>query len=127
MELRKFARYVDAVEGGPEVIAERVSTGQLTPEDAETLREVYPETYREIQEGLVDRLSTVRRMPYAKRLMLGVLFDVPTDDSLNPEFIAGMQSRFPAEEGTEGGMQAPGSKLGSVTNPAPTAAQRLST
>jgi hypothetical protein len=127
MELRKFARYVDAVEGGPEVIAERVSSGQLTPEDAETLREVYPETYREIQAGLIDRLSTVRRMPYSKRLMLGVLFDVATDDSLNPEFIAGMQSRFPAEEGTEGGMQAPSSKLGSVTNPAPTAAQRLST
>jgi hypothetical protein len=126
-ELRKFARYADAVEGGPEIILGRMNAGKLTPEDAEVLREVYPETYREIQVGLIERMATIREdVPYSKRLMLGILFDVSTDDSLQPHVIAALQASFSQEEGSEGGTQSPAPKLASVSKPAPTQAQKLS-
>jgi hypothetical protein len=126
-ELRKFARYANAVEGGPEVILDRMNAGKLTPEDAEVLREVYPETYREIQVGLIERLAGNRDvMPYAKKLNLGILFDVATDPSLQPHVIAALQASFSQEEGSEGGTQSPAPRLASISKPAPTQAQKLS-
>jgi hypothetical protein len=126
-ERRKFARYADAVEGGPERILERLNGGKITPEDAEVLREVYPETYREIQVGLIERLATIREsMPYAKRLNLGILFDTSTDPTLQPHVIAALQGSFAREEGSEGGTQSPAPRLASISKPAPTQAQKLS-
>jgi hypothetical protein len=125
-EVAKFTRYADAVEGGPEHILSKAKHGKLTPEDAEVLREVYPETYEEIRLGIIQRLPEVKQMPYSRRLMLGILFDVPTDPALQPHVIAALQGSFAKENGSEGGTQSPAPKLASVSKPAPTQAQKLS-
>lgn len=131
-DLSKFARYVDAAEGGPSRILGRLSDGTITPEDAETLRELYPESYARVQRQIMDGLAEAKRqLPYQKRLALGILFDVPTDPALEPEALAQLQANFtaaPPDQGPPAAMGMPQNQ-GSPSKmkaPEPTKAQALS-
>jgi hypothetical protein len=129
MELAKFARYVAAVES-PDTIEERLVDGSLTPEDAEVLREVYPERFAELQRELVERLPELQEtLPYERRLSLSILFGVPVDPTMTPSVVATLQASFADEPGTEGGVQAPRAvpQFGSVTRPEPTPGQERAT
>lgn len=129
MEMRKFARYVDATED-VNGIFDRLANGKMKPEDAEVLRDVYPATMDEAKKQIVGHLTELREtLPYRKRLMLSMLFDVPVEASFEPAMFDMLQSTFTQEPGTDGGMSAPKANLGSIKKsaPDPTAAQRLAT
>lgn len=90
----RFARFVAAAED-PMAVLERVASGSASPEDAETLREVYPEMFRAIQQAIVAELPELRnKLTYERRLMLGVLFGLPVDPSLDPGVFAILQGAF---------------------------------
>jgi hypothetical protein len=125
MEMRAFARYVAAVED-PMGVVERLADGSITPEDAETMRTVYPEMYADIQRQIVEQLGELRaQLPYQRRLALSIFSGVPVDPSLDPRVLAVLQGTFASEPGTEGGTMAPTAspQFGSVTKPSPTPAQ----
>jgi hypothetical protein len=126
MEMRSWARSVAAVED-PGGIEERLTDGSLTPEDAEVMREVYPERYADIVRQIVEKLPDLQEsLPYHRRLALSMFADVPVDLSMHPEVLAVLQGGFVNEEGTEGGTQAPVAKpaFGSVRNQDATPSQR---
>ena len=107
LEMRAFARYAAGVED-PGGIEERLAAGQITPEDAEVMREVYPERLAEITRQIVEQLPTLRQtLPYPRRLALSILTGVAVDASMHPRVLAVLQSQYTAEEGSEGGTQAP--------------------
>lgn len=107
LEMRAFARYAAGVED-PGGIEERLAAGQITPEDAEVMREVYPERLAEITRQIVEQLPTLRQtLPYPRRLALSILTGVAVDASMHPRVLAVLQSQYASEEGTEGGTQAP--------------------
>jgi hypothetical protein len=125
MDMRKFARYVAAVED-PAGIVERLSEGTLTPEDAEALREVYPETFADLRGQIISRLPELREtLPYKRRLSLSILFGVPVDPAMEPRIVQSLQANFEDEPGTEGGTlpPQPQPQFGSVKAPEPTPAQ----
>jgi hypothetical protein len=80
-----FERYLEAVVD-PIAALERVSAGRLTAETAEAIRVVYPAIYADIQSRIVDELAAAadegREIPYERRINLGMLFQTPTDPSL---------------------------------------------
>lgn len=126
MEMRTWARYVAAVED-PGGVVERLADGSVTPEDAETMRTVYPEMYADIQQQILQQLPTLRAtLPYQRRLAFSVFSGVPVDPTLDPNVLSRLQSSFAMEEGTEQGTQAPRAQpaFGSVSKPEPTAAQQ---
>jgi hypothetical protein len=124
-DLSKFARYLRAVED-PDTVLSDMAGGRLTTEAVEALREVYPETYREIQMGLVERLAELQdKLPYEKRLQVSILFGVPVDSSMRPEMVRTLQSTFASEPNTEGGTRPPRADLGDVKAPTATQAQKL--
>ena len=97
MEMRTFARFVAAAED-PDGVIERVATGQVTPEDAETMRELYPEQLAALTRQILERLPTLRQnLPYHRRLALSVLTGVPVDPSMDPRILAALQSQYAAE------------------------------
>ena len=51
------------------------------------LEAMYPALYRQIQDGVISYIAEtgITDVPYAKRLQLGILFNMPTDPSLMPE------------------------------------------
>jgi hypothetical protein len=125
MEMRGWARYVAAVED-PHGVVERLASGEVTPEDAEAMKAVYPEMYQQIQMEIMSKLGELRaKLPYQRRLALSIFSGVPVDPSLDPRVLAALQRTFASEPGTEGGSQAPTAspQFGSVTKPSPTAAQ----
>lgn len=123
MAMREFARYVAALED-PGGVFERVADGTVTPEDAETIREVYPEQFQEFQEQVMMEVQALRKaLPYEKRLALSIFTGVPVDPAMDPRVLGLLQGHFTEEPG--GGLSAPkpnpqfGSVTKSVAEPTP--------
>lgn len=131
MEMRKFARYVAAVED-PGAIEERLASGTVSPEDAEVMREVYPERLREITQQIVAQLPQLRgQLPYERKLALSIMTDVPVVAAMDPAILHVLQGTFAAETPEDGKPPGPVAKaqFGSVSAksaPEPTPAQSRS-
>ena len=124
-EMRTFARYAAAVED-PHGVMERVAAGMVTPEDAETMREVYPELLADFTAEVSARIPELRKaLPYKRRLAMSILSGVPVDPAMDPGIMAVLQKSFAQEPGTESGTQAPRPQpqFGSVRSESPTPAQ----
>lgn len=125
MAMRQFARFAAAVED-PGGIEERLASGQVTPEDAEVMRDVYPERYAQIQQEIMMRLPELQKsLPYQRRLSLSIFSGVPVDPAMNPRILSVLQGNFESDEagGAPGPVAQP--QFGSVKKsvPAPTPAQ----
>lgn len=99
-EKARFLRYVAAA-NDPTTVLEDMQHGRLSPEAVEALRACYPKLYDQVRGQIIDHLVTQQsELPYGKRVQLGVLFDAPTDATLDPDFlraIAGPQASARAE------------------------------
>lgn len=103
LELAQFERYVDAVQN-PSLVLDKTIEGSVTPEEIETLQAVYPNIYSRLQETAMSAIvEHGKNIPYERKVMLGVLLDIPTDYSLTPGFINAMQSGYQAEGQDPGG------------------------
>lgn len=119
MEMRGWARFAHAVED-PAGVVERLAAGTITPEDADAMREVYPELYSQIQTQILAKLPTLRAtLPYQRRLALSIFSGIPVDPSMDPKVLSVLQQSF-AEESEP---QMPTPQFGSVKNHEATPAQ----
>lgn len=93
-EVETFMRYAAAVDKPLEVI-DRMSEGTVTPEEIEALKMVHPDLYARLQRTVMDGIiAKGSEIPYSSKLMLSSIFDMPTDYTLQPEFVAEMQDFF---------------------------------
>lgn len=93
-EMARFMRYAEAVES-PTKVLDDLEKGTLSREAVEALRVVYPRLYEQIRVEIMARVGELQeQLAYSDRIQLGILFDVPTDASLRPDFMALMQSSF---------------------------------
>ena len=82
---------MEAIEN-PLSALEDLKAGTLTSEKVEVLKYMYPNIYTTIQNQVMQKvMGSSKPIPYQKRLQLGILLDVNTDESLKPENIAGLQ------------------------------------
>lgn len=96
-QLAKFEKYLNAVEN-PRSILDDLESGTLTREAAEAVKAVYPNLFQTIQTQVVEKLQdSEKAIPYAKRVQLGILLDLPSDSSLLPKNIALLQSNLQPE------------------------------
>lgn len=94
MQMRTWARFAAAAED-PTGVLERVADGIVSPEDAEVMREVYPEMLAEFTTQLVAKLPELRQtLPYNRRIALSVLTGVPVDASMEPRIIKTLQAQY---------------------------------
>ncbi len=83
-ELEKFSRYLRTVED-PLSVLDDLNRGRLSREQVETLKVVDPGVYEDLQTRVMEKLGdTTERLPYLKRVQLGMLLEIPTDPSLQP-------------------------------------------
>ncbi len=112
-EMAKFIRKMDAV-NNPLNVIERVGDGIATKDEIDALMVVHPDVYKQLQTSIIDGIiNHGDQIPYSRRVQLGTLFNVPTDYSMTPEFIASMQQPYqPKDLGgrPEGGGQ-PGKNI----------------
>lgn len=97
-EIAQHMRYIEALDN-PAGLLDKAFDGKLTPEHVEAVREVYPKLYEQmrtqVMQGLVDAKS---ELPYGRRIQLGILLDLPTDQTLAPDFVSAIQATYTASE-----------------------------
>jgi len=89
----KFDRYYEAVTNPVEAL-KKLDGGAFTMEHAEAIKAVYPAIYADMQgkvfAGLQAAADRGEEIPYARRIRLGILFGLPTDPTMTPEFQASL-------------------------------------
>lgn len=114
LELRKFERYLAAVDD-PMSVLDDMNRGIIAPEGVETLKTVYPRIYQEIYDQMMGQLAELQEeLPYKQRLQLSIMFGLPTDPSLNPSTLARLQSNF--APGQEQQMRKPSNQQAKINN-----------
>ncbi len=113
-ELARFERYVDAAEN-PQQVLENITKGDVSPEEIETLKTLYPGVFNKLQNRVInDIIDNGANMSYQQRITIGTLFNVPSDPTLTPQFIQAMQATYavpPQGRPNEGTTRGPKSKL----------------
>jgi hypothetical protein len=126
IEMRTWARRVDAAEH-PENVEARLVDGSITPEDVATYRAVYPERANALEQAILGAMPQLqgKGLSYQRRLALSMFLGRPADPSMDPRILRVLQAQYVAEEGTDGGSQAPRPKpaFGSVRANIATASQ----
>lgn len=97
LDLAKFERYLTAVEKPAEVF-KAMEHGRLSREHVEAIKSVYPNVYMQMQDKALEAVKKNPQMPYNKKLQIGLLLDVPTDESLLPQNVLALQSLFQPQE-----------------------------
>lgn len=110
-EKAKFARYAAAVEN-PLSVLDDMRAGRLSREGVQALKDNSPELLNHIKTTIMEKISSgEKKLSYEKRIQLGVLFGVPTDPSLEPDFIASIQGMYAeAAQGQQQGGAPKGAK-----------------
>ena len=116
-EMAKFERYLKVV-ADPMSAIKDLSNGDLTREGVEALQVVYPRLYQEIRRNVMEAVSEKEtKLDYNQRIQMGVLLDLPTDESLAPNNVLALQGTFGQPQQPEGpgssGKQ-PGASQGAV-------------
>lgn len=105
--LEKWGRYVHAV-NDPASVLEDLAKGHVTMEGAEALRVVYPALYAEAQRTLLEHAAQMQEtLPYARRVMISIIYQVPVDGTMTPSHIQYLQPPLPQAPGMAPGMAAP--------------------
>ncbi len=106
MAIRAFARYVAAADD-PGGIEERLADGTITPEDAEVMRELFPDRMAHMMSEIATKMAAGKKLPYERRIALAIFTGAPVDASLDPRVLPVLQQAHQQEENTEGGTEAP--------------------
>lgn len=112
----RFDRYAETVLEPLSVLA-RMEDGTLSLEHAEALREVYPAMYADLQRRLMDAITEPDvKIPYAGRVQLAVVMQMPADAMMRPEMMAATQAALASspEPQPQQGPRVNGGKAGSL-------------
>lgn len=91
----EFGKFVHAV-NDPVSVLEDLAKGHPSAEGAETLRVVYPELYRYAQKQLLAAAPEMATtLPYSRRVMLSILYQIPVDGTMQPSHAQYLQIPAP--------------------------------
>lgn len=92
MEIRGFARLVNAADD-PAGVIERVAAGAMVmPDEIDAVKHVYPRLYEEARMRVVTQAAEKpTELPRLRRVQLSLLFDLPLDGTMRPEYVRMLQ------------------------------------
>lgn len=110
-ELAKFNRYYQTVEN-PLSVLQHVKNGTLSKEHMETLESVYPKLYAEMQNSVMDKITTKLTkdpgsVPYSTKLMLSMFTGQDLSNSLKQQNISSAQQAFAMQDKPQQNQQQP--------------------
>lgn len=79
-DVQRYTRYREAVLK-PSAILEQVSDGYITPEAAEVLQIIYPETLQRLKGTILEKVKGNENIPIEKRLQIEKLFGVQLESN----------------------------------------------
>lgn len=98
LEVAAFMRKVDIV-NNPLSVIETMESGIVTGDQIAALQAVHPDIYSRLQNAIMSAIMEHGdQIPYSRRIMLGNMFNIPTDPALDPSFVNVMQSSFAPQD-----------------------------
>lgn len=98
MEKAKFNRAFDMANDPVGTTFGRMQSGLMTKSDADNLREMYPKLYSDIKQRAVVELSQqTSKVDFGTRIQIGIAFDLPAEQAIEPLFLQTMQATFAPE------------------------------
>ncbi len=92
----EFSKYIYAV-NDPVSVLEDLAKGHAYAEGAETLRTRYPQLYQYAQKELLKAAPEMAKtLPYARRVMISILYQIPVDGTMQPSHAQYLQAPTPA-------------------------------
>jgi hypothetical protein len=94
-ELAAWTRRVDTV-NDPVGVLERALGGMVTQEELDTLTVCFPSLYDQMRQAVMMSIGPEDwpKMPYDLRVALGGFLNMPTDPSLQPQFVGQMLKQY---------------------------------
>lgn len=92
-EIDRFERYMKAIKD-PTAILDDALDGTLTKESIESVREVYPNLYSQMQADLADRIINAEKIPYNRKLQLSALLGQDMAGTLKPQLAMSAQAAY---------------------------------
>lgn len=106
LSVQTWSKYVEAAEDPAAVLEDAAAGRSVSMEAAETLKTVYPRLYQEAQKRLIQQATTGEKsIPFARRVQLSLLFDLPMDASMDGDYAAYLQSAYQAKPISQGAAQ----------------------
>lgn len=104
MQIQEFKSVLDMITH-PYNAVDKLKKGTLSTTDVQTLKDVWPQTYNDIANKVLDSSfdKKFQDMPYAAKTQLSLLTGKPMDPSFNPESIAALQANFIQSNGGNAG------------------------
>jgi hypothetical protein len=103
-EIAKFNRYYSVVKT-PAMVLGKIPSGNVLPEEMETLKTVYPELLAQMQgaimEELADHLANGKQLPYQTKIGLSKFLEQDLVNSMTQQNIAMNQMTFKAPSGQQ--------------------------
>jgi hypothetical protein len=95
------------------MVLDAALSGRLTPDHVEAVKTVYPKLYEQMRTSIFEGLTEAKSpLPYGRRIQLGILLDLPTDQTLAPDFVSAIQATYSASE--KAGQEPPTPQLASL-------------
>jgi len=83
----------------PMIMLRQAKAGALTPITVQTIKERRPELYTQMRTEIFQSITTSKKeLTYGRRIQLGALLDLPTDQTLAPDFVRDIQATYTASE-----------------------------
>lgn len=94
MDVARAERVAYVLEN-PLSVLNSLENGNLTHEEVQTLKDNYPKMYENVLTSIIDRLPDLQEdLPYDKKVQLSLLFDIPVDPTMQPNFIRAIQESY---------------------------------
>jgi hypothetical protein len=111
-EMEEFLRKYQVAED-PLIVLERFAKGDMTPTHVEALQAMYPQMHAQIVAEFAATMAEFEgeKIDYGARSLASTLLGYPTDPTLDPTFIAQMQSQGAQTATQDGAINSPQSQL----------------
>lgn len=115
------ATFLQYVEGtwNPLSVLQDLNAGHVSPEKVEALKAVHPKLFEDLQVKILAEVSDMtaqgKELPYQQRLLLGQVFQIPTDPSLEPQNLKALQATYAGAGPNGNAPKGPGRPPGSNT------------
>lgn len=98
-ERARWLRLARAVEAGPEGILRSFEKGDLSREQADVLKNVWPKLHARIVQQVAHHAADAKEpLPYRKLVNLSLLLGVPLHSSLDPQLVSRMQATYSEQQ-----------------------------
>jgi enamine deaminase RidA (YjgF/YER057c/UK114 family) len=105
---QEYEDRLDAIQDPMSIIDDLEERGATSKTMVDTVKAVYPKLYQQIETEWMKAAQTQKKeIPYAKKVQMSVLFGVPYDTTMSPEFLDALQHvQHPEQAGMQPGQPA---------------------